>query len=41
MHTEVLVEIGLILFFMTLILNSLARLLVWNVARRNPQEARV
>ncbi len=40
LHSEVLVEIALVLFFMTLILNGIARLLVWNVARRNPQEAR-
>jgi len=40
LHSEVLVEVGLILFFMTLILNSIARLLVWQVARRTPQEAR-
>jgi phosphate transport system permease protein len=39
-HTSVLVETGLILFVMTLILNVIARLLVWRVARRNPQEAR-
>ncbi len=40
LHTQVLVEVGLILFFMTLLLNVLARLLVWRVARRSPQEAR-
>lgn len=40
LHSEVLVEIALVLFFMTLILNGIARLLVWNVARRNPQETR-
>lgn len=39
-HTEVLVEIGLILFILTLLLNMLARFLVWRVARRTPQEAR-
>lgn len=39
-HYEVLIETGLILFFMTLILNAIARLLVWQVARRTPQEAR-
>lgn len=40
LHTEALVEVGLILFVMTLLLNLVARLLVWQVARRNPQEAR-
>ncbi len=40
LHSEVLVEVALVLFFMTLILNGIARLLVWNVAMRNPQEAR-
>ncbi len=40
LHTEAMVEIGLILFIMTLLLNLLARLLVWRVARRTPQEAR-
>lgn len=40
LHSQVLIEVGLILFFMTLILNSIARLLVWQVARKTPQEAR-
>ncbi len=40
LHNQAMVEIGLVLFFMTLILNVLARLLVWRVARRTPQEAR-
>jgi phosphate transport system permease protein len=40
LHTQALIEIGLILFIMTLILNVIARLLVWRVARRTPQEAR-
>jgi len=40
LHTQSLVEIGLVLFFMTLILNIIARFLVWSVARRTPQEAR-
>ena len=39
-HSEVLIEVALILFVMTLILNAIARLLVWSVARRSPQEAR-
>jgi len=40
MHTQALIEIGVVLFFMTLILNMIARFLVWRVARRTPQEAR-
>ncbi len=40
LHSQALIEIGLILFAMTLLLNLIARYLVWNVARRNPQEAR-
>ena len=40
LHTQALIEIGLILFFMTLLLNILARLLVWRVGRGNVQEAR-
>jgi phosphate transport system permease protein len=40
LHTEALVEIGLILFITTLLLNILARFLVWRVARKTPQEAR-
>ena len=40
LHTQALIEIGLVLFFMTLILNIIARFLVWSVARRTPQEAR-
>lgn len=40
LHTEALIEIGLVLFVKTLLLNVLARLLVWRVARRTPQEAR-
>jgi phosphate transport system permease protein len=39
-HTEVLIEIGLILFVMTLILNSIARLLVWRVNAKFHQEVR-
>ena len=41
MHSEVLIGVGFVLFAMTLILNMIARLLVWQVARRTPQEARV
>jgi len=40
LHTQSLVEVGLVLFFMTLLLNMIARFLVWSVARRTPQEAR-
>jgi phosphate transport system permease protein len=40
LHTQALIEIGLILFIITLLLNMLARFLVWSVARRTPQEAR-
>ncbi len=41
LHTDALIEIGLVLFFITLLLNILARFLVWQVARQAPQEARV
>jgi phosphate transport system permease protein len=41
LHSQALIEIGLVLFVMTLVLNILARLLVWRVGRRIPQEARV
>jgi phosphate transport system permease protein len=41
LHTQALIEVGLILFVMTLMLNILARLLVWRVGRGIPQEARV
>ena len=41
LHTDSLIEIGLILFVITLLLNVLARFLVWRVARQAPQEARV
>jgi len=40
LHTQALIEVGLILFFITLFLNMIARFLVWSVARRTPQEAR-
>jgi phosphate transport system permease protein len=40
LHTDALVEIGLVLFIITLLLNILARFLVWQVARQAPQEAR-
>ena len=41
LHTSALLEIGLILFVITLLLNIVARYLVWQVARQTPQEARV
>ena len=40
LHSQALIETGLVLFFTTLILNMIARLLVWSVARRTPQEVR-
>jgi phosphate ABC transporter, permease protein PstC len=40
LHTSSLIEIGFSLFVMTLLLNMLARLLVWSVTRKTPQEAR-
>jgi phosphate transport system permease protein len=41
LHTEALFEIALVLFIITLILNVIARLLVWRVSQRSPQEVRV
>jgi len=41
LHSEALIEVGFVLFVMTLLLNMLARFLVWRVASRTPQEARV
>jgi phosphate transport system permease protein len=41
LHTQALIEIGLVLFAMTLILNMIARLLVWQTMRNTPQEVRV
>ncbi len=38
LHTQALVEIGLVLFIITLLLNFIARLLVWRVARRISSE---
>ncbi len=40
LHTSAMIEIGLTLFVITLVLNFIARFLVWQVARRTPQEAR-
>lgn len=39
-HTQALIEVGLILFFITLLLNLFARSLVWWVSRRTPQGER-
>ncbi|MGE5122947.1 MAG: phosphate ABC transporter permease subunit PstC [Acidobacteriaceae bacterium] len=39
LHTQALIEIGLVLFVMTLMLNFLARLLVWRVGRGAKREA--
>ncbi|MCX6079817.1 MAG: phosphate ABC transporter permease subunit PstC [Chloroflexi bacterium] len=41
LHSQALIEVGFTLFVMTLVLNLLARFLVWRVARKTPQEARV
>lgn len=38
LHLEALVKIGFLLFIITLILNIIARFLIWRVARRAPQE---
>ncbi len=40
LHAQALIEVGLILFIITLLLNILARLLVWRVGRGNVQGAR-
>lgn len=40
LHTQSLIEIGFILFILTLLLNIITRFLVWQVARKTPQEAR-
>jgi phosphate transport system permease protein len=37
LHSQALIEVALILFIITLVLNFIARLLVWRVARRAPQ----
>jgi phosphate transport system permease protein len=34
LHTEALIEIALVLFLMTLVLNLIARLLVWQTTRK-------
>jgi phosphate transport system permease protein len=40
LHTGAMIEIGLTLFIITLVLSLIARLLVWQVARRINQEVR-
>jgi phosphate transport system permease protein len=37
MHVSALIEIALLLFLVTVILNAMARLIVWSVARRFSQ----
>lgn len=41
LHLNALIEIGLVLFLFTLLLNLLARLLVWRVAQRRNPDMRV
>ncbi|MCL4394294.1 MAG: phosphate ABC transporter permease subunit PstC [Chloroflexi bacterium] len=41
LYIQSLIEIALVLFAITLVLNVIARFLVWRVARRVPTEARV
>jgi phosphate transport system permease protein len=41
LHSQVLIEVALILFVMTLILNAVARFLVWRVGRRSLQGAQI
>jgi phosphate transport system permease protein len=40
LHSQALIEIGFLLFVLTLLVNMGARFLVWRVANRTPQEAR-
>jgi len=40
LHSQALIEVALILFLMTLILNIVARLLVWRVSRKSSSEVR-
>lgn len=40
LHTNALMEVALILFGITLLMNMIARFLVWQVARQAPQEGR-
>ncbi len=41
MHLSALIEIGLALFIVTIIVNAIARLLVWAVTRGDPGNAYV
>jgi phosphate transport system permease protein len=40
LHSQALIEIGFLLFALTLLVNMGARFLVWRVANRTPQESR-
>jgi phosphate transport system permease protein len=40
LHTNALMEIALVLFGITLLMNMIARFLVWRVARQAPEEGR-
>jgi phosphate transport system permease protein len=40
LHSQALIEVGFLLFIITLLVNILARFLVWRVARRTPREGR-
>ncbi len=40
LYLHALIEIGLILFFITLMINLIARILIWRVSRRTKMEAR-
>ena len=40
LHSEALIEVALVLFGMTLLLNGVARFLVWRVARQTPARGR-
>ncbi len=40
LHTSALIYVAVILFILSVLINVIARLLVWRVARRNPTEAR-
>jgi phosphate transport system permease protein len=39
LHLHALVEIGLVLFVITLIVNALSRLLIWNMTRERKSRA--
>lgn len=41
LYLHAIVELALILFVITLLLNLIARMLIWSVSRRLPQDARV